>query len=158
MSPIKQQLLDAIDQTPDPLLEQLFTILQTPTPLTKTPLSTTQLRAAFGALKDSGEILGEIISPIVPLDEWDIFQWNCCLTRTSGSGTCLVILAFRAHSKPRSLLQILNSGLVQLPFEKRPCWRKKDESRYSLIQKPGSIGHNHFTDKRSNAKLCDCSS
>lgn len=74
MSPIKQQLLDAIDQTPDPLLEQLFTILQALTPLTKMPLSTTQPRAAFGALKDSGEILGDIISPIVPLDEWDVFQ------------------------------------------------------------------------------------
>ena len=74
MSPIKQQLLDAIDQTPDPLLEQLFTILQTLTPLTKTSLSTTQPRAAFCALKDSGEILGDTISPIVPLDEWDVFQ------------------------------------------------------------------------------------
>ena len=69
MSPIKKQLLDAIDRTPDPLLEKLFTILQTLSPLPKI-----QPRAAFGALKDSGEILGDIISPIVPLDEWDVFQ------------------------------------------------------------------------------------
>ena len=69
MSPIKQQLLDAIDRTPDPLLEQLFTILQT-----LTPLSVKTSRAPFGALKGSGEILGDIISPIVPLDEWDVFQ------------------------------------------------------------------------------------
>jgi hypothetical protein len=67
MSPIKQQLLDAIDQAPDPILEQLFLLLQKLTP-TPTP------RAPFGALQHSGQILGDIVSPAVPLDEWEVLR------------------------------------------------------------------------------------
>jgi hypothetical protein len=69
MSPIKQQLLEAIDHTPDPLLEQLFALLQTLTPQPPSPT-----RAPFGALKDSGEILGDIVSPIVSLEDWDVLK------------------------------------------------------------------------------------
>lgn len=67
MTPIKQQLLDAIDQAPDSLLEQLLQFLQT---LSSAPKS----RPPFGAMKNSGTILGDIISPIVPLSDWEALQ------------------------------------------------------------------------------------
>ncbi len=70
MSPIKQQFLAAIEQAPDPVVEQLFAILQNITTSPQEP----KPRAPFGALKDSGEILGDIIAPAVPLSEWEVLQ------------------------------------------------------------------------------------
>ncbi|NJM58622.1 MAG: hypothetical protein HC857_16115 [Synechococcales cyanobacterium RU_4_20] len=50
MTPIKQKLLNAIDQAPDSLLEQLLQLLQT---LSSTPKS----RAPFGAMKTAAPFL-----------------------------------------------------------------------------------------------------
>jgi len=67
MTPIKQQLLKAIDQAPDSFLEQLLQFLQA---LSSAPKS----RAPFGVMKNSGTILGDIISPIVLPSDWDALQ------------------------------------------------------------------------------------
>ena len=71
MSPIKQQLLDAIDQTPDSILEQLFLLLQT---LTQPHPSSSKPHPPFGILQGSGEILGDVVNPIVSLSEWEVLQ------------------------------------------------------------------------------------
>jgi hypothetical protein len=70
MSPIKQRFLDAIAQAPDPVIEALFAILQTI--ITNSPA--TKPHAPFGALKGSGEILGDIIAPAVSPNEWEVLD------------------------------------------------------------------------------------
>jgi hypothetical protein len=70
MSPIKQQFLAAIAQAPDPVIEELFAILQNISPSPQAP----KPRASFGALKNSGEILDDIIAPAVALNEWEVLQ------------------------------------------------------------------------------------
>jgi hypothetical protein len=71
MPPIKQQLIDAIDQAPESLLEQLLLLLQT---LLRQSSPQPTTRAPFGSLRNSGQILGDIVSPIVPLGDWDALQ------------------------------------------------------------------------------------
>ncbi|MDJ0677422.1 MAG: type II toxin-antitoxin system Phd/YefM family antitoxin [Calothrix sp. MO_167.B42] len=66
-------------------LQKLFTEIQrTKTPLTVThegkplviisPAKTQPKRPAFGAMKGSGEILGDLITPAVPLNTWEVLQ------------------------------------------------------------------------------------
>ena len=66
-------------------LQQLFTEIQrTKTPLTVThdgeplviiyPASPQPQRPGFGALKGSGEILGDVIGSVIPATAWEAFQ------------------------------------------------------------------------------------
>ena len=66
-------------------IQKLFTeIQQTKTPLTVThegkplviisPATTQPKRATFGVMKGSGEILGDLITPAVPLSSWEVLQ------------------------------------------------------------------------------------
>ncbi len=66
-------------------LQQLFTEVQrTKTPLTVThkgkplvvicPATTQTKRPAFGAMKESGEILGDLTAPAVPPSIWEALQ------------------------------------------------------------------------------------
>lgn len=66
-------------------LQKLFTEVQrTKTPLTVihegkplvivSPATTQPKRATFGAMKRSGEILGDLITPTVPLNTWEVLQ------------------------------------------------------------------------------------
>jgi hypothetical protein len=73
-----------IDEIPENL-QKLFTeVERTQTPLTVTregkplviisPAPIKPKRAAFGAMKGSGEILGDLIAPAVPLSTWDVLE------------------------------------------------------------------------------------
>ncbi|MBW4621761.1 MAG: type II toxin-antitoxin system Phd/YefM family antitoxin [Cyanosarcina radialis HA8281-LM2] len=73
-----------IDEIPENL-QKLFTeVERTQTPLTVTregkplviisPAKTQSKRAAFGAMKGRGEILGDLITPPVPLSTWDVLS------------------------------------------------------------------------------------
>ena len=66
-------------------LQQLFTEIQrTQTPLTVihegkplviiSPATTKPKRPTFGAMKGSGEILGDLVSPAVPSNTWEALQ------------------------------------------------------------------------------------
>ncbi|MEA5504708.1 type II toxin-antitoxin system Phd/YefM family antitoxin [Halotia wernerae UHCC 0503] len=66
-------------------LQQIFTEIQrTKTPLTVThegeplviiyPATPKPQRPAFGAMKSSGEILGDVIAPVIPLKTWEVLQ------------------------------------------------------------------------------------
>lgn len=66
-------------------LQQLFTEVQrTKIPLTIThegkplviisPATTQSKRATFGVMKGSGNILGDLITPAVPLSDWEVLQ------------------------------------------------------------------------------------
>ncbi len=66
-------------------LQQIFTEIQrTKTPLTITrqgqplvviyPASPPLPRPAFGAMKSSGAILGDLVSPALNSDEWEVLQ------------------------------------------------------------------------------------
>ncbi|MEM6399637.1 MAG: type II toxin-antitoxin system Phd/YefM family antitoxin [Cyanobacteria bacterium P01_D01_bin.116] len=66
-------------------LQKLFTEIQrTKTPLTVThegkplviisPATTQPKRATFGAMKASGEILEDLITPAVPVSTWEVLQ------------------------------------------------------------------------------------
>ena len=66
-------------------LQKIFTeIHRTKIPLTVThegkplviisPVTTEPKRAAFGAMKGSGAILGDLITPVVPLNTWEVLQ------------------------------------------------------------------------------------
>ena len=68
-----------------PSLLNLFTeILQTKTPLTVFhngqpwviiyPATTQKQRPAFGSMKESGEILGDIVMPALPETAWEVLQ------------------------------------------------------------------------------------
>ncbi|MBE9230486.1 MAG: type II toxin-antitoxin system Phd/YefM family antitoxin [Nostocales cyanobacterium LacPavin_0920_SED1_MAG_38_18] len=66
-------------------LQQIFTEIQrTKTPLTVThdgeplviiyPATLQPQRPAFGAMKGSGEILGDVIAPVIPATTWEALQ------------------------------------------------------------------------------------
>ena len=66
-------------------LQQLFTEIQrTQTPLTVihegkplviiSPATTQPKRPTFGAMKGSGEILGDLVAPAIPLSTWEALQ------------------------------------------------------------------------------------
>ncbi|MEY3256571.1 MAG: hypothetical protein RLZZ29_1706 [Cyanobacteriota bacterium] len=66
-------------------LQQIFTEIQrTKTPLTVTydgeplliiyPATLQHQRPAFGAMKGSGEILGDVITPVIPANTWEALQ------------------------------------------------------------------------------------
>ena len=68
-----------------PSLLNLFTeIQQTKTPLTVFhngqpwviiyPATTQKQRSAFGSMKESGEILGDIVMPALPETAWEVLQ------------------------------------------------------------------------------------
>ena len=73
-----------ISELPEPL-RQLFTQIQhSKTPLTVSdrgeplviiyPATPHPQRAAFGAMKNSGQILGDLVAPILPASEWEVLR------------------------------------------------------------------------------------
>lgn len=73
-----------ISELPEPL-RQLFTQIQhSKTPLTISdrgeplviiyPATPHLRRPAFGAMKNSGQILGDLVAPILPASEWEVFR------------------------------------------------------------------------------------
>lgn len=40
----------------------------------QTKPSSDSQRPAFGAMKNSGQILGDLVAPILPASEWEVFQ------------------------------------------------------------------------------------
>lgn len=65
-----QKLLTEVQQTKTPL-----TVIHEGKPLVIISPATTQAkRATFGAMKGSGEILGDLITPAVPLNTWEVLQ------------------------------------------------------------------------------------
>ena len=65
-----QKLLTEVQQTKTPL-----TVIHEGKPLVIISPATTQAkRATFGAMKGSGEILGDLITPAVPLSTWEVLQ------------------------------------------------------------------------------------
>ncbi len=74
----------SINELPENI-QKLFTEIQlTKTPLTVihegkplviiSPATTQAKRATFGVMKGSGEILGDLITPAVPLNTWEVLQ------------------------------------------------------------------------------------
>jgi hypothetical protein len=71
-------------ELPENVQELFMEIQRTQRPLTVThegeplviiyPATTKRKRAVFGALKDRGEILGDLIAPAVPIDTWEVLQ------------------------------------------------------------------------------------
>lgn len=71
-------------ELPENVQELFVEIQRTQRPLTVThegeplviiyPATNKQKRAVFGALKDTGEILGDLIAPAVPIDRWEVLQ------------------------------------------------------------------------------------
>ncbi len=69
---------------PETLPQILAEIQRTKTPLTVThdgeplviiyPATVQPQRPAFGVMKDSGEILGDLIIPVIPVTKWEAFQ------------------------------------------------------------------------------------
>lgn len=66
-------------------IQQLFQEVQrNKTPLTVThegkplvviyPAKNQPKRPTFGAMKESGEILGDLVAPVIPLDTWDVLE------------------------------------------------------------------------------------
>lgn len=65
-----QKLLTEVQRTKTPL-----TVIHEGKPLVIISPATTQpKRATFGAMKGSGEILGDLITPAVPLNTWEVLQ------------------------------------------------------------------------------------
>lgn len=65
-----QKLLTQVQRTKTPL-----TVIHEGKPLVIISPATTQpKRATFGAMKGSGEILGDLITPAVPLNTWEVLQ------------------------------------------------------------------------------------
>ncbi len=72
------------NELPENLQKLLTEVQRTKTPLTVThegkplviisPATTQPKRATFGAMKGSGEILGDLITPAVPLSTWEVLQ------------------------------------------------------------------------------------
>lgn len=73
-----------ISELPEPL-RQLFTQIQhSKTPLTVSdrgeplviiyPATPHPQRPAFGAMKNSGQILGDLVAPILPASEWEVLE------------------------------------------------------------------------------------
>ncbi len=73
-----------ISELPEPL-RQLFTQIQhSKTPLTISdrgeplviiyPATPHPQRPAFGAMKNSGQILGDLVTPILPANEWEVLR------------------------------------------------------------------------------------
>lgn len=73
-----------ISELPEPL-RQLFTQIQhSKTPLTVSdrgkplviiyPATPHPQRPAFGAMKNSGQILGDLLAPILPASEWEVLE------------------------------------------------------------------------------------
>jgi antitoxin (DNA-binding transcriptional repressor) of toxin-antitoxin stability system len=65
-----QQLLTEVQQTQTPLI-----VFHEGKPLVIiSPATTRPERATFGAMKGSGEILGDLIDPVVPINTWEVLQ------------------------------------------------------------------------------------
>lgn len=73
-----------ISELPEPL-RQLFTQIQhSKTPLTVSdrgeplviiyPATPHPQRPVFGAMKNSGQILGDLVAPILPASEWEVLE------------------------------------------------------------------------------------
>ncbi|MBW4600409.1 MAG: type II toxin-antitoxin system Phd/YefM family antitoxin [Calothrix sp. FI2-JRJ7] len=73
-----------ISELPETLQQLFMEVQRTKTPLTVTykgeplvviyPTVAQRQRLAFGALKESGEILGDLIAPVAPVDTWEVLQ------------------------------------------------------------------------------------
>ncbi len=65
-----QQLIANVQHTGKPL-----TIVDNGKPVViVSPVSSQQKRPAFGVLKESGEILGDIVEPAISLTTWEVLQ------------------------------------------------------------------------------------
>jgi prevent-host-death family protein len=72
------------NELPENLQKLLTEVQRTKTPLTVThegkplviisPATTQPKRATFGAMKGSGKIFGDLITPAVPLSTWEVLQ------------------------------------------------------------------------------------
>ena len=64
------QLIDEVNRTGEGI-----TITRNGQPLVVVnPIAETQTRAKFGVAKKTGKIVGDIISPVVELSEWEILS------------------------------------------------------------------------------------
>ena len=65
-----QQLIASVQQTGQPL-----TIIDDGKPVViVSPVSSQQKRPAFGVLKESGKVLGDIVEPVVSPTTWEVLQ------------------------------------------------------------------------------------
>ena len=126
-----QTLFIEVERTKTPL-----TIIHEGKPLVVIYPATTQTpRPAFGTMKGSGEILGDLIAPVAEL--WEVLECNFYWIPTFGFGIYSAINAYRSNFKRRSPILILNFGSVQLAFGRRSSLQKKEGYLYSPIRLHG---------------------
>jgi hypothetical protein len=72
-----EQLKNASVEERISIIEMLVRSLKTDIPKDATPQSNSETlpeRPAFGFMKDTGEILGDIIEPVLPENAWEVLQ------------------------------------------------------------------------------------